>query len=153
MPSSDIVELLSSWPQPGTGNAGPVIRYGPGALKLAYETPVNRVAVVTVPLCLQFVCGHPNDEVLQSHPLYARGLQFYSVHRVSSSSWLAAIEKANSVHPRHDPATFLKDKEHLVFTFQDETVEVLALIPDGRQPSFIVCDSWAEANALLASEA
>lgn len=68
MPISDSVELLSDWPQPGTGNAGLIINYGQDPLRLAYETPEEHVAVVTIPLCLQLVHGHPNDEVLQGHP-------------------------------------------------------------------------------------
>jgi hypothetical protein len=146
----DTVELLPDWPQPGTGNAGPVIRYGHGPLRLAYDTSDELVAVVTIPLCLQLVCGHPNDEVLHGHPLYAKGLKFYSVHRVGRSSRLAAMERANAVHPRHHSTSYLRDKEHWVFTFQDCTVECLVLIVEGKRPSFTVCHSWQEANALVA---
>lgn len=151
MPVTDTVEWLSDWPQPWTGNAGPIIRYvSQGRLRLAYETPEERIAVVTVPLCLQFSCGHPNDEALQGHPLFKKGLKFYSVHRIGNSSRLAAMERANAVHPRHDPASYLKNMGHWVFTFQDCTVEVLALVHEGNLPSFTVCHSWNEANALLA---
>jgi hypothetical protein len=150
MPATDTVELLSDWPQPGTGNAGPIVHYGHGPLRLAYETPDERVAVVTVPLCLQLVCGHPNDEALQGHALYDKGLRFYSVHRVGNSSRLAAMERANAMHPSHDPASYLKSKEHWVFTFQDCTVEFVALVLEGNRPSFTVGHSWQEANALLA---
>jgi hypothetical protein len=146
----DIVELLSDWPQPGTGNDGPVIRYGRGPLMLAYDTSDKRVAVATIPLCLKLICGQPNDEVLRGHPLFDNGLKFYSVHRVNDSSLLATMERINSVHDRHDSATYLQNKEHWVFTFQDETVEFVALVLDGKRPSFIVCASWLDANALLA---
>ncbi len=150
MPATDTVELLSDWPQPGTGNAGPIIHYGQGPLRLAYETPATEVAVVTIPLCLQMLCGHPNDEALHSHPLYDKGLKFYSVHRIGNSSRLTAMELANAGHPGHDSASYLKNKEHWVFTFQDCTVEVLALALEGNRPSFTICHSWKEANALLA---
>ena len=110
MPATDTVELLADWPHPRTGNTVPVVHYGHGPLRLAYETPEERVAVVTVPLCLQFVCGHPNDEALQGHPLYDKGLRFYSVHRVGNSSRLAALERANATHPSHDPASYLKTR-------------------------------------------
>jgi hypothetical protein len=116
MPIAESAEVVSDWPQPGTGSDGPLLRYGRGPAILAYDTPDERVAVVTVPGCLQVVCGHPNDEVLNGHPLYGKGLAFYSVHRVRNSSRLAAMEKSNAVHPRHDAATYLNNKEHWVFT-------------------------------------
>ena len=150
IPVTDTVELLSDWPQPGTGNAGPIIHYGQGPLRLAYETPEEEVVVVTIPLCLQIICGHPNDEALQGHQLYDKGLKFYSVHRIGNSSRLAAMERANAVHPGHDPASYLKNKAHWVFTFQDCTVEVLALVLESNHPSFTICHSWNEANAILA---
>jgi hypothetical protein len=118
---------------------------------LAYDTPDEKVAVVTVPGCLQVICGYPNDEVLHGHPLYGKGLAFYSVHRVRNSSRLAALEKANAVHHRHDAASYLQGKEHWVFTFQDGTVEFLALSSATGAMSFGVFSSWAEANALLAA--
>jgi hypothetical protein len=149
--TAESAEVMQDWPQPGTGNAGPVLRYGQGAAMLAYDTPDEKVAVVTVPGCLQVICGHPNDEVLHGHPLYGKGLAFYSVHQVRNSSRLAALEKANAVHHRHDAASYLKGKEHWVFTFQDETVEFLTLTSANGAMSFRVCNSWAEANALLAA--
>jgi len=36
-----------------------------------------------------------------------------------------------------------------MFTFQDCTVECLALVLEGSRPSFTVCASWKEANVLL----
>lgn len=150
MRAADQVELLSEWPQPGTGNNGPVVRYGHGPTRLAYDTTDESVAVVTFPICLQVLCGHPNDEVLQGHPLYGKGLKFYSVHRVANSSRLAALEQANAVHPRHDSAAYLRNKEHWVFTFQDGTAEFLVLATPDKKPFFTLCKSWQEANALLA---
>lgn len=52
MHPADQVEVLSEWPQPGTGNDGPVVRYGHGPTRLAYDTPDESVAVVTFPICL-----------------------------------------------------------------------------------------------------
>ncbi len=147
----ETAEVMQSWPQPGTGNEGPLLRYGRGPAILAYDTPDERVAVVTIPGCLQVVCGHPNDEVLTGHPLYGKGLAFYSVHRVQNSSRLAAMERANAVHHGHDPATYLKNKEHWVFTFQDGTVEILALSSEAGPMSYRLCGSWSEARQLIAT--
>ncbi len=146
---SESAEVMQGWPQPGTGNNGPLLHYGRGSTMLAYNTPEENVAVVTVPHCLQVICGHPNDEVLNSHPLYGKGLAFYSVHRVKNSKRLFALERANSVHPRHDAETYLKNKEHWVFTFQDGTVEFIVLVLGQDAISFRLCGSWAEANVLI----
>jgi hypothetical protein len=151
MPLAESAEVMQDWPQPGTGNNGPLLRYGRGPTMLAYDTQDEKVAVVTVPGCLQVICGHPNDEVLNGHPLYGKGLAFYSVHRVRNSARLVAMERANAVHHRHDAATFLKNKEHWIFTFQDGTVEFLALSSGMTAMSFKLYNSWAEANALLAA--
>lgn len=149
MHSSEFAEVMQDWPQPGTGNDSPLLRYRGGSTILAYDTADEGVAVVMVPHCQQVICGHPNDEALNSHPLYGRGLAFYSVHRVTNSLRLRALEQANAIHPRHNAETYLKNREHWVFTFQNRTVELilLALGPDAI--SFRRCDSWAEANALI----
>ena len=118
---------------------------------VAYDTPMETIAVVVFPLCLQFIFGHPNDEVLQGHPLYERGLKHYSVHRIHNSSRLRAMERANSVHPHHDPRTYLEGKEHFVFTFQDGTLECLANTAGNSAPRVTVVSNWKEAYALLAA--
>jgi len=151
MPTRDTVTVLSDWPPPGTGNDGPAVRYGRGPTRLAYDTAESLVAVVTFPICLQLLCGHPNDEVLQSHPLYGKGLKYYSVHRIANSSRLAALERENSMHPRHDSTSYLENKQHWVFTFQDCTIECLVFAPTGKEPFVTICKSWREAGILLES--
>ena len=149
MPSSDVVEVLKDWPQPGTGNTGPRICTGECPLVIAYPLPSERIAVIEFPVYLWMVYGLPNDETLQSHPLYAKGLKFYSVHRISNSSRLAAIEAANAVHPRHDADAFPKDKEHYVFTFQDSTLECIVVSGERFKPKISVFAKWVEANVVL----
>jgi len=151
MHGPDIVELIEDWPQPGIGNAGPRVQDGRGPFRVAYDTPNGTVAIVEFRLCLQFVFGHPNDEVLHSHPLYERGLKHYSVHRIHNSSRLSALEQANSVHHRHNAAAYLAGKEHYVFTFEDGTLECLAITEGASAPKVTVVPSWKEAYALLAA--
>ena len=93
------------------------------ALSIMYLTTVGKYAIVHFPLCSVFTYGSPNDEALSGHPLYGKGLQFYSVHQVENSSWIALLERRNSVHPSHDRQRFLQDKRHYVFTFHDSTLE------------------------------
>jgi hypothetical protein len=74
-------------------------------------------------LKMQF--GHPNDEVLGGHPLYARGLKPYTFHFVENSPWFEEVKRQNSVHDRHSNS-WAKDTKHYIITFHDDTLEVLA---------------------------
>ena len=69
--------------------------------------------------------GPPSDEILSGHPLADRGLKPYSVFEVTNSSWLRAIIRMDSVHPRHDPKSFT-GLRHFVFVFHDSTFECIA---------------------------
>ncbi len=69
--------------------------------------------------------GWPNDDALNGHPLYSRGLSPYDVFEVLNSSWIRSLERMNSVHPHHDPARFQQLK-HFIFTFHDSTFECIA---------------------------
>ncbi|PBC12243.1 hypothetical protein [Mesorhizobium sp. WSM3859] len=64
------------------------------------------VAMLTVDPYVAFQFGPPNDEALRGHRLYALGLQPYSAFEVVNSSWIASLEEANRVHPRHMPECF-----------------------------------------------
>jgi hypothetical protein len=146
MNEPDLVEVLADWPQPDSVGE-PRVRAGEGPLRILYATSENKIAVVEFPLCHQLIYGHPNDEVLHGHSLYQRGLQFYAVHRVANSSRLAALERANSIHPHHDAVSYLQDKEHYVFTFQDATLECLVTTGQRFPPKIQLFETAAAANA------
>ena len=114
---------LSDWPQPDAGAPMPEVFADDTSLSLTYLTAAGKYAAIHFPLSSIFTFGAPNDEVLAGHPLYGKGLQFYSVHRVEDSSWLLELERRNSGHPRHDRSRFLEDKRHYIFTFHDSTLE------------------------------
>ncbi|GAB2673307.1 hypothetical protein [Kribbella swartbergensis] len=69
--------------------------------------------------------GGLNDEAVEGHPLWGRGLEPYAAHQVINSSWIAEAERRNSVHPGHRGGwhEWLK---HYVLLFHDETLECLA---------------------------
>ncbi len=69
--------------------------------------------------------GGPNDEALHGHPLFERGLDAYGIYEVLGSSWIRAMERMNSVHPRHRPERFASLR-HFIFTFHDVTFECVA---------------------------
>src|SRR5206468_3850686 len=101
---------------------------GPTFAAIAFLTgPGNddNVAVVRFERCLALKGGVPNDEVLHGHPLYDKGLTFYAAHEVEHSSWIRDLIAISGVHRQFDPKTWTRMR-HLIFTFQDETVEVVA---------------------------
>jgi hypothetical protein len=117
------------------------------SLRIAYRASCDMLeekwVVVTFERYSKFCFGHPNEEVLHGHPLYAYGLKFYSVHEVRNSPWIEEIEKINSVHSRHSKALFADDR-HWIFTFQDETLEVISDV----QPTCCVVDADSATEAL-----
>ena len=69
--------------------------------------------------------GPPNDEAFAGHPLAERGLRPYGAFEVEGSSWLATLERMNSVHPYHKPERFKKYR-HFILSFHDTTFECIA---------------------------
>jgi hypothetical protein len=83
------------------------------------------VAILTVAPYLALQFGPPNEEALSGHRLYALGLQPYSAFEVLNSSWIASLEEANRVHPRHVQPLFYGHR-HFILTFHDATLEFIA---------------------------
>lgn len=83
--------------------------------------------------------GPPNDEAFGGHPLAERGLRPYGAFEVEGSSWLAILERMNSVHPYHLPERFRKYR-HFVLSFHDITFECIA-----EHFSLAVCRGTVEA--------
>jgi hypothetical protein len=69
--------------------------------------------------------GPPNDEALDGHPLYERGLSGYGAYVVEKSRWLQELIAINRGHERFDPQSW-QDKRHFLLVFNDETVEAIA---------------------------
>lgn len=75
--------------------------------------------------CGAIKMGPPNDEVLDGHPLYGRGLEHYGAYEVVNSQWKAELERINSVHHMYDPHTPDRSR-HFLLVFHDETIDVIA---------------------------
>lgn len=145
----DKVSVLNDWPQPETGAPEPRIFADDTRFVLRYYTQNEKIAVIVFPLTSIFKFGSPNDEALGGHPLINNGLEFYSVHKVANSTWLASLEKQNSVHPRHNKMSYLKDKHHYIFTFHDSTLEVVATEGEYWKPVVTVVETEDEAIKLF----
>jgi len=137
--------VMPEWPQPEAGAPCPIAVADDVSLSIRYRAQSGKIVVVHFPLCSIFTFGLPNDEALAGHPLYGRGLEFYSVHRVENSAWIAQLERQNSVHPRHDRRRFLEDMKHFVFTFHDSTLE--CVVTEGRFWPTVISQFESEAVA------
>jgi hypothetical protein len=94
-------------------------------LKDPGDGSVESLALVEFIGCHSAKLGTPNDEVLNGHPLYGKGLVSYTAQMVENSRWLAELEGINKVHPCYKPAHW-RDAKHYVFWFHDTTFECVA---------------------------
>jgi hypothetical protein len=62
------------------------------------------------------------------------------------------LERANSVHPRHDAVSYREDTEHSVFTFQDATLECRVTTGQHFPPKVQLFETAAAANAAFGCE-
>jgi len=69
--------------------------------------------------------GPPDEEALEAHPLFARGLDYHQAFEVRNSSWIRSLERMNRVQMWHDAAEFTRYR-HFIVTFQDATFECIA---------------------------
>ena len=124
----DTVVELKDIPKHDPGASEPVVFADDGRVVLAYflaPPDAGQIAYVEFLHCRAHLFGSPNDETLHGHPLYERGLKPYSIAEVKNSSWIRALERINSVHPRHDPKRF-QLLRHFVLAFHDSMFECVA---------------------------
>ena len=110
----------------------PVVVGDEAVVVVAYLLPDDRdpatdstAAFVTFRSCRAVYFGQPNDEAIEGHPLAGRGLEDYGAYEVRPSSWIAALERQNSVHDRHDPAHLASDR-HFALVLHDSIFECVA---------------------------
>jgi hypothetical protein len=143
--SLERVVVLDEWPQPAVV-AEPRLIADDHEFSLIYRSTGDDIAVV----CSRYrylSVGAPNDEALGGHPLAKSGLRHYSVHEVYQSQLIQELERRNSIHPRHSPSLF-RDLKHLVFTFQDNTLECVVTVGKWAEPRIAVFDKMDEAEAM-----
>ncbi len=83
------------------------------------------IAAIEFKRCQTTRFGAPNDETLDGHPLYGRGLDYYEPFIVEHSDWIKELEKINSVHSNHSSKYYEKYK-HYLFAFHDSIFECVA---------------------------
>lgn len=91
--------------------SGPVTQ--PKSVNTRDDAPV-KLGLIEFINSYSMLFGAPNDEGLDKHRLYEKGLDFYTAHEVRNSRWIES-EKIGS-----------RPIRHYIFTFQDDTFECLA---------------------------
>jgi hypothetical protein len=80
-------------------------------------------AVVEFKRCIATRFGMPNDEALQGHPLYPKGLKAYGCFEVIGSTWKKRLELDDQLA---FPDFEGWDVRHFAFTFHDSSFECLS---------------------------
>jgi len=129
---NDRVVELDGIPKPVTGAPEPIVVADEQAVVVSYVSEYPEPSNDTPTFCsVRFHLAHthlfgaPNDEALEGHPLWNRGLGFYGVFRVDQSSLIRRLAVMNSVHRQHSYSTF-DELAHYIFTFHDSTFECVA---------------------------
>jgi hypothetical protein len=122
----DAVVAVGEIPRPDAGAPRPVILAAENILALAYYAvgPGDAVAMITFDAYAHSF-GPPDEEGLEAHPLYSRGLDYHQAFEVRDSSWIRSLERMNRVQIWHDAAQFAPYR-HFIITFQDSTFECIA---------------------------
>jgi len=116
---------------PDSGVSAPLLLQTDSSAILTFSAVTNFVvgsfttdgtAIVEFDSCYWSTFGYPNDEALDGHPLWGRGLSWYGVFDVHNSLWSRRKTEQNRVH---FPDTEDSNCRHLVFTFHDSTFECL----------------------------
>jgi len=150
IPTDDEIVALDSLPPCETGAPSPIVLADEFRTFVAYyaraiastqatwdAVPISDpmeepVVLLEFSLCYAHLFGPPNDEAFSGHPLFEKGLRPYTMAEVRHSSWIASLERMNSVHPHHRPERF-QSRRHFILPFHDSTFECIA---DGVQAHF-----------------
>lgn len=99
------------------------------ALDAHFDDADDRCVVLVWKHATAAVMSPPNDEAIDGHRLWARGLDdVLWAGVVDDSEWVAALERENRVHDAHDPAYFATLVHH-VLPLKECVVEVVSRGP------------------------
>ena len=128
------VRELTDLPLQDIGSPEPVLFSNDSRTVLGYRTSNDRFALLAFS-AWAISKGGPNDEALDGHPLFERGLMFYRSYEITNSPWVTALEQANRVHGAHKPALYA-GLRHIIMTFHEAVIE---FITRGYQSEILDC--------------
>ena len=86
---------------------------------------VFNLALVEFTNAIAHKFGVCNDEALAGHPLYDKGLEFYSAHQIINSNWIKEIKNIHKSHPKFNESMW-KNEKHYLLLFKDSLFEVVS---------------------------
>ena len=94
------------------------------AVRVRYEVAPagEQWATITFRSVFAIFLGAPNEEAIERHRLWGRGLKLWTFMEAPNSDWIADLERRNRVHSRHN-AEHYRELRHVICVFQDETLE------------------------------
>ena len=100
--------------------------FGPTALALQAFDDDERCVVLVWTGCLYACITPPNDEAIEGHRLWSKGLSEAGwAGLVHDSELIDGLERQNRVHPRHSASLF-EGLTHYVIPLKECVVEVIA---------------------------
>ena len=80
-------------PQADAGAPSPTAAMVEGSVVVAYDDRSGERVFARFVGVTSALFGAPNDEALDGHPLYERGLKFYEFVEVENSPWVSDLER------------------------------------------------------------
>ena len=90
----------------------------------AYNTE-ELVAMLNFVSCAAIKFGAPNDEIIEGHALYGRGIDVGGAYIVANSKWKTEVRYMQGLHQQFDESHWAKYKHYLLF-FKERTFEAIA---------------------------
>lgn len=89
------------------------------------QPTASRFAMVEFWRCSAVYLGSPNDEAIEGHRLYGKGIDVGGAFTIENSLWREELARINSVHSQFD-AAYWQSLTHYLLFFKDHTFECLA---------------------------
>lgn len=90
-----------------------------------FDDPIKQIAVLRFSHCHGLKTGSPNDETIEGHSLFGRGIDVGESYIVHKSAWLEEIKNINKAHSLYNDEYWSNARHFLIF-FKEITVECLA---------------------------
>ncbi len=85
----------------------------------------NKVVQATLINEYNIRIGGPNDEVLEGHPLWGKGIDYGDAFVINNSEWKRTYQEINKAHDNYNEVSW-QTLQHFMWTFHDYMVEALA---------------------------
>ena len=114
--TSEFAREIDWTPQWSCGSPLPQVFSNGQSTYLTYLTDDNDFAIiVTFNGSNSHRFGIVNDEAINGHPLYRKGLEVYRAHIIQNSAWLQELKGIHKVHPCYLDRNWTVYQHYLLF--------------------------------------